>query len=279
MLLIEFVKANKLEESSITMILDKAVWLDEYHPIPVVQNSGAMIVGRPGTGKSIAASLLALQLIKKYGAQLLIADTKRSDLYGLKDVLIDGDKRVAATPAQVAKLLRTTSNNLSLRYEHHHDCWGWTWLEYHLRPIVILFDEVGSTLSEADRKTREEIMSYLKQIIYRSRQMGIYVILASQRLSASTMDRDLSLELSTRIVMGSSDGDTLRMAFPGVDVKELPPVKRVPGHGLIYTDLLGTAVPQSIVVDDPSRLNIPELVKYLDIKASRMDFAKELYWQ
>jgi hypothetical protein len=46
------------------MILDKAVWLDEYHPIPVVQNSGAMIVGRPGTGKSIAASLLALQLIK-----------------------------------------------------------------------------------------------------------------------------------------------------------------------------------------------------------------------
>lgn len=263
------------------MILDnnKAVWLDEYHPIPVVGSSGSLLVGLPGQGKTITATILSLRIMQKFGAKLMIVDTKRSDLYGLKNVLIDGDARVAANPAQVAKLLRTTSNNLSLRYEHHHDRWGWTWLDYHLRPVVILFDEAGSTLSEADRKTREEIMSYLKQIIYRSRQMGIYVILASQRLSASTMDRDLSLELSTRIVMGSSDGDTLRMAFPGVDVKELPPVQRIPGHGLIYTDLLGTAVPQSIVVDDPSALDIPELVKYLDIKATHMTFAEESYWK
>lgn len=257
----------------------KAVWLDDRHPIPIVGSSGALIVGLPGTGKTISATLLALRIMQKYGAKLLIADTKRSDLYGLKDVLIDGDKRVAASPAQVAKMLRKTSSNLSLRYEHFHNHWGWTWLDYKLRPVVILFDETSSTLSEADRKNKEEIISYLKQIIFRSRQMGIFVILASQRLSAATLDRDLSLELSTRIVMGSSDGDTLRMAFPGVDVKELPPVKREPGHGLIYTDLLGTAVPQSIIVDDPTGLDISKLVKYLDIKASHMTFAEESYWK
>lgn len=262
-----------------TTLSDKAIWLDNRHPIPVIGSSGALIIGLPNSGKTISASLLALRIMQKFGARLLIADTKRSDLYGLKNVLIAGDERVAATPTQVAKMLRITSSNLSARYENHHDRWGWTWFDYGLRPIVILFDEAGSTLSEADRKTREEILSYLKQIIYRSRQMGIYVILASQRLSATTMDRDLSLELSTRIVMGSSDGDTLRMAFPGVDVKELPPVQRIPGHGLIYTDLLGTAVPQSIVIDDPSALDIPELVKYLDIKASHMTFAEEPYWK
>lgn len=262
------------------MTLDsKAVWLDRFHPIGVCGSSGALLVGLPGTGKTVSAVLLALRIMQKFGAKLMIADTKRSDLYGMKDQLIDGTERVAATPAQVAKLLRTTSNNLSARYDHYHDHWGWTWLDYGLRPIVVLFDEVGSTLSEADRKTREEILNYLKAIIYRSRAMGIYVIMASQRLSATTMDRDLSLELSTRIVMGSSDGDTLRMAFPGVDVKELPPVQRIPGHGLIYTDLLGTAVPQSIIIDDPSELNIPKLVKYLDVNGNHMHFAEEPYWK
>lgn len=263
------------------MTLDnKAIWLDDIHPIPVVESAGMLVVGLPGTGKSITGSLTAMKIMYKFGGLLQIADSKRSDLYNLKNYLIHGEKRVAATPDQVARMLRVASENMSARYEHFNSKWGWTWVDYHLRPIVIFFDEAGATLSEANSKQRAEIMNYLKQIIYRSRQMGFFVILSSQRLSANTMDRDLTLELGTRIVMGANaDPDTLRMVFPGVDVKSLPRIQNSPGHGLIYTDLLGTSVPQSIVVDDPSDLNIPELVEYLDLRANRIEFTDEPYWQ
>lgn len=258
-----------------------SVMLDSAHLIPVEGSAGLLCVGLPGTGKSITCTLAAMKIMKKFGAILEVADTKRSDLFSLRNILRQGDKRVVSTPAKVARMLRVASTNLNKRYEHFNYRWGWTWLDYGLRPVVIFFDEVGATLSEANRQERSEIIDYLKQIIFRSRQMGFYVILSSQRLSASTLDRDLTLELGTRIVMGgNADPDTLRMAFPGVDVNEISAVRNIPGHGLIYTDLLGTNVPQSIVVDDPSNIDIPKTIKYLDNKANSMRFVDESeYWQ
>lgn len=264
------------------MILNNgSIWLDDIHPIPVAQSAGMLLIGLPGTGKSITGTLTSMKIMYKFGALLEIADSKRSDLFNLKNYLIKGDKRVAATPDQVARILRIASENMNERYKHFNTKWGWTWIDYHLRPVIIFFDEAGATFSEANSKQRIEIMNYLKQIVYRSRQMGFFVILSSQRLSANVMDRDLTLELGTRIVMGANaDADTLRMAFPGVDVKSLPRIQNTPGHGLIYTDLLGTSVPQSIVVDDPSDLNVPELIQYLDLRASQMKFADESsYWK
>lgn len=79
---------------------------------------------------------------------------------------------------------------------------------------------------------------------------------------------------------GNPDSDTLRMAFPGVDVKSLSIPKSLPGHGLIYTDLSGTSTPQVFVSDDITNLDIPKTLNILDAKANRRKFADESsYWK
>lgn len=273
---------KKIEGSSyLTMIIDSyGISIDHWHVIPVVNSAGILLTGLPGTGKTAAGVLTSLNIMNKFGALLEVCDTKRSDVRSLSNFMISHSKERAASSAdQVCRLLRLANENLNNRYMNHHNHWGWNWYDYNLRPIVIFFDEVGATLSEAGKK-RNEIISNLKQLIYRSRQMGFFVIMSSQRLSANTLDRDLTLELSTRMVLGAnSDGDTLRMAFPGVNVDELSVVKNLPGHGLIYTDLLGTNTPQTMVIDDISNLDIPKLIEYLDIKANQMEFTNEPYWK
>ncbi|WP_367327207.1 ATP-binding protein [Lactobacillus sp.] len=265
-------------------ILDnKAIYIDSNHPIPVVNSAGILLMGLPGTGKTFTGTLIALRIIQKFGGLLEIADSKRSDLYNLKNYLVNGEKRVSATPNQIARMLRIAVQNLNNRYEHFNYHWGWNWLDYHLRPVVIFLDETSATLAEASesKNLKNEILSYLKQLIYRGRQLGYFLILSGQRLSSYSIERDITLELSTRIVMGGNpDSDTLRMAFPGVDVKSLSIPKSLPGHGLIYTDLSGTSTPQVFVSDDITNLDIPKTLNILDTKANGRKFADESsYWK
>lgn len=260
---------------------DKFILLvDKRTQINLRGSAGIIIVGRPGTGKTMLSMYLLLQALKK-GASIYLVDNKRSDLSGLQDYLPGGDKRVAVTANQTARLLRTINNNMNARYENHHDHWAWDWIDYGLRPQIIMMDEVAATMSEAmngGTKLRTEIMNYTRSIILRGRQAGIFMLLSSQRLSADIMDRDQTLQLSTRIVMGEADRDTYRMAFPTADLEELPIILNQPGHGLIYSDDFGLNVPQPFVAPNISNLKVNEIVRRLSDQTDRFDYIKEPYW-
>ncbi|GAA0867423.1 ATP-binding protein [Lactobacillus kefiranofaciens] len=254
--------------------------IDSYK-INIRRSTGALVVGKPGFGKSVLVSCSMLKLMS-IGAFPLIADTKRSDFYALRKVLDSSDnkkKRVAATPNQVAQMLRVLTEFMNARYENHQEHWGWDWVDYNLRPIVVVFDEFSATLSEADKPTANEIISYLKQIIFKARQMGgIYLLLASQRLTADVLERNISSEFSTRIGMQNLDRISLNLAFPGCDLNEIPIVENIPGHGLIYDDHFNTMIPQPFIAPDMSEVDVPKVVKHLNQKFQHNDFLHEDYW-
>lgn len=254
--------------------------LDSYQ-INIRGSTGALVVGKPGSGKSILVSYFMLKLMS-IGAFPLIADTKRSDFYALRKVLDSSDnkkKRVAATPNQVAQMLRILTEFMNHRYENHQEHWGWDWVDYNLRPIVMVFDEFSATLSEADKATANEIINYMKQIIFKARQMGgIYLILASQRLTADVLERNISSEFSTRIGMQNLDRISLNLAFPGCNLDEIPIVENIPGHGLIYDDHFNTLIPQPFIAPDMSEVDVPTVVKHLNQKYQQNHFSRETYW-
>lgn len=254
--------------------------IDDYQ-INIRGSTGALVVGKPGSGKSVLVSCSMLKLMA-IGAFPLIADTKRSDFYALRKVLDSSDnkkKRVAATPNQVAQMLRILTEFMNARYENHQEHWGWDWVDYNLRPIVVVFDEFSATLSEADKSTANEIVSYLKQIIFKARQMGgIYLILASQRLTADVLERNISSEFSTRIGMQNLDRISLNLAFPGCNLDEIPIVENIPGHGLIYDDHFNTMIPQPFIAPDMSEVDVPTVVKHLNQKYQQNSFSCETYW-
>lgn len=249
-------------------------------------STGALVVGKPGSGKSVLLSYLLL-IMMSFGAFPLIADTKRSDFFSLGNILLSiygesnlkASQRVCASPSQVARMLRILNKLMNDRYETHNDHWSWDWVDYHLRPIVVIFDEFSATLAEADRATGNEIINYLKQIVFKARQMGgIYLILASQRLTADVLERNISSEFATRIGMQNLDRISLSLAFPGCDLKEIPRVENIPGHGLIYDDRFKTTIPQPFVAPNMSRVDVPGVFKKLEVRNQFNDFAKESYW-
>lgn len=253
--------------------------VDEFK-INIRGSTGALVVGKPGSGKTVLVSYLMLKLMA-LGAFPLICDTKRSDFFSLNKILDRSNSKnaqVAATPGQVAKMLRVLTDLMNQRYEHHQEHWGWDWVDYNLRPIVLVFDEFSVTLSEADKTTANEITSYLKQLIFKARQMGgIYLLLASQRLTADVLDRNISTEFSTRIGMQNLDRISLNLAFPGCDLDEVPIVENIPGHGLIYDDHFNTIIPQPFIAPDMSEVEVPIVVKKLVKKFEKNSFSQESY--
>lgn len=246
-------------------------------------SAGLLIVGRPGTGKTVLTTFLMLQAMAKLGARVYIIDTKRSDLSHFARYLRHGDKRVVSSAAYTARLLRVLNENLNNRYKNFNSKFGWDWVDYGLRPCLIVMDEVAATMAEASSggpKLKNEIQNNTRSLILKGRQAGMFMLLSSQRLSAEVMDRDQTLQLSTRIVMGQADRDTYRMAFPTADLDALPTIPNQPGNGLVYSDELNSNFPRPFQAPDLSALEVDKLVARLDKKAAGFAYADEAgYWQ
>jgi DNA segregation ATPase FtsK/SpoIIIE-like protein len=245
--------------------------------------SGCEVVGRPGSGKSMLASYIML-IAMKLGAFPVFADTKRSDFFQLGKMLSRSEldeksvPRSAATPAQVAGLLRKLNSLMNQRYEKHN-AWGKDWVDFRLRPVVLILDEYSATIAEADKSTVNEIDNYMKQLVFKSRQMGgIFTVLCSQRLNSNVLDVNVSAEFATRIAMENLDSVSLRLAFPQCDLDQIPVVPNIPGHGLIYSDSFSNNLPQQFVAPNLSEVDVPMVARLLDERNHSRKFAHEDYW-
>lgn len=120
--------------------------LDHYN-IPIRGSTGALVVGKPGSGKSVLVSYLMLMMMS-LGAFPVIFDTKKSDFFSLKNVFnsplfpdISGNSTqnvvlplTVDSPNKVAKLLRELTQLMNNRYLTHQAHWGWIGLITTLGP-------------------------------------------------------------------------------------------------------------------------------------------------
>lgn len=241
---------------------------------------GLLLVGRSGMGKTQLATYISLKFMSQMRGGLLIVDNKRSDLSTLSNYLNNGDRVVATTVGQTAKLLRNMVDNMNNRASHFRGNFGQDWLDYNLRPYLILIDEVAALIAEANAKEKNELMSLLRQLILKGRQAGIFVILSAQRLEATVIDRSLTLQLGNRIIMGNADSETYRMVFPGIDSKELPRIPNKAGYGLIFMDGQDSLLPIPFIAPDMSGVSVPKVISRLEQEFNYANFANESsYWQ
>lgn len=267
--------------------MQTSIQVDDGLIIDINGQAGCEIVGRPGSGKSWLATFLLLRCMQ-LGAFPVICDTKRSDFYNLGKLIDQHNSRddkyascVAATPAQVARELRILNKLMNDRYENYNE-WGKNWGDFNLRPVILILDEYSATIAEAGTgkdSIGAEIGNYMKQLVFKSRQMGgIFTILCSQRLNSAVLDVNISSEFSTRIAMQNLDKVSLRLAFPQCDLDQIPYVDNIPGHGLAYSDYFGNNLPQPFVAPDLSFVDVPDVVTQLFKRYVHNSFTKESYW-
>lgn len=261
--------------SNFQIKLDKATFFS------LTGSGGLLIVGRSGSGKTNATTYIMLKAMSQCNCGLYIVDAKRADMYGLNQFLENGEKVVASTTNQIARLLRVLNENMSSRYEHFKNGkWVQDFSEYRFRPYLLIIDEVSAMLAEAG-KNKKEIMGELRQIILRGRQAGIFTLISGQRIDATILDRDITLQLGTRIVMGQADMDTYRMAYPMVnDIKALPLVPNKPGYGLIYSDGQEISNPTPFVSPNMSNIDVPRVITKLENNYDSTQYIDESsYWK
>ena len=244
-------------------------------------SGGVLLIGRSGTGKSNLATYLMLKSMSQVACGLYIIDAKRADMFGLRNILKNGNKVVVSTTNQIARMLRLINENMNNRYEHFgNGKWGQDFSEYGFRPYLLIIDEVSAMLAEAG-DNKKEIINQLRQIILRGRQAGIFTLVSGQRIDASIVDRDITLQLGTRIVMGQADRDTYRMAYPMIkEIKTLPFVPNKPGYGLIYSDgqLINNPIP--FISADMTNIDVLGVIKRLENNKTDCKYIDESnYWR
>lgn len=77
--------------------------------------------------------------------------------------------------------------------------YGYSFVDYKLNPIFILFDELGAFRASADKKVFAETMANLTEVILKGREMGVFCVLNTQQPNANNIPTELRDNLSVRI--------------------------------------------------------------------------------
>ncbi|MGL4973479.1 MAG: FtsK/SpoIIIE domain-containing protein, partial [Culicoidibacterales bacterium] len=197
----------------------------------------ALISGVTSGGKTFMLFSLMLQLAAD-GAELYIADPKQAELASLRHAIPFGDERVASSNHQILKLCRVIVEKMEKRYETYFNQpnvkFGSNYRDFGLQPCFLIVDEVASLIAMLDRKLANELDDYLKQIIMKGRQAGIFLILATQKPEAEVIATAIRDQFGLRIALGQMSKIGLKQTLGEFD--ELPIAETGTGQGYIFID-------------------------------------------
>lgn len=213
----------------------------------------ALIAGATGGGKTFFINYLVMEFLKDK-SEVYACDPKQADLYALKRVL--PDKRVGYSGGQIAGIMRVVNEEMEKRYQEYgpdsdNYQYGYNYLDYGLKPIVVFFDEIGAFKAISDKKVTDEVYAYMRSIILRGRQMGVFMILSTQQPNADNIPTEIRDQLALNVSLGNMSTNGYRMIFG--DSFDL---KKVEGKGTGYYMING------IGMDIPKPFKSP----YIDIK-------------
>lgn len=227
-----------------------------------------LISGGTGSGKSMFMSFLLIEFLKQRSTTYL-CDPKNSDLGSLSNYY--GDKYVATTPNNIARVIRLAVDEMKSRYDYMNEnfIYGSNFETHGFKPVWILFDEIGAFQAYGtDKKSKEiinETMDRIKQIILLGRQAGCFILIAGQQINANNLSTELRDNFSLRVSLGFNSSEGLRMMFGSATPDVTIPIE-VKGAGLLY--LHGNGKEQAHYYEspyiDPEQFNfIEELKNYI----------------
>ncbi|OOV77776.1 otitis media-associated H10 [Mammaliicoccus fleurettii] len=227
-----------------------------------------LISGGTGSGKSMFMSFLLIEF-KRQRSTTYLCDPKNSDLGSLSNYF--GDKYVATTPNNIARVIREAVEEMKKRYEYMNNnfTYGSNYETHGFKPLWILFDEIGAFQAYGtDKKSKElinEVMDGIKQIILLGRQAGCFILIAGQQINANNLSTELRDNFSLRVSLGFNSSEGLRMMFGSATPDVTIPIE-VKGAGLLYLHGSGKEQAQyyeSPLIDTAQYDFIEELKKYI----------------
>lgn len=183
----------------------------EFKLLNIAQAPHMLTAGSTGSGKTIFLYSLIVSLISQYSheqLELVIIDPKQTDFIffdGLphlrnKEVILDAEKAVEVlTDLTENELERRTE---MLRQSRSRDLFSYNQKnpESPLKPIVVIIDEYADLVQVADLEGRKkDFERQMIRLAQRSRNVGIHLVVATQRPSADIVTSNLKTNIPCRI--------------------------------------------------------------------------------
>lgn len=209
----------------------------------VLKQPHLLLAGVTGSGKTTFLNYLIIEM-KKMNSTIYICDPKRSDLSSIKHYW--GDEFVASETNMIARMTRKVKEEMMDRFIKYKEnpanfVYGYSYVDYGLKPIFLIFDELGAFRASADKKIFTEAMDNLTEIILKGREMGVFCVLSTQQPNANNIPTELRDNLSVRLAMGNMSSEAYKMVFG--DIADLETLNTV-GAGYIYLDGQGWNKPK-----------------------------------
>jgi DNA segregation ATPase FtsK/SpoIIIE-like protein len=216
-------------------LMDGVVW--DYAEVPHM-----LITGGTGGGKTYLI-LTLIQALVKVGT-VDICDPKEADLKDLQDLKLFKGHIFTGTK-WITRCLKNAVAEMNRRYVYMKllptYTTGKNFAYYDIPPYFIIVDEWAAFFGTLNYKEQDEILGYVKELVLKARQAGIFLILATQRPDAENFGGGIRDNILFRVSVGKLQEQGYYMTF-GSDQKNKAFInKAIKGRG--YVDD-GSAVPR-----------------------------------
>lgn len=192
-----------------------AITLQEGLTVKLDERAHIAVWGKTGSKKTTVLFSIVLQLFAM-GADVRFIDGKDefsafSGFYPSEKIASD----IEAVQSQLNDVLGIVSERQKIMSEEaqKRQKIGLKASDVGLRPIALIADEIGSIVALMDSKQSKKFVADLTAIIQRGRSVGVSVIASTQDPSTDTLPQKIRQQFSTKILLGSANSDTQRMAF------------------------------------------------------------------
>lgn len=211
-------KRQTFQVDDYTLIIDKSISISLY---------GTLLVGQTGSGKTYALYSLILQMLaKNVQYNIYFADPKNSSLAVLGERI--SAENTATNMEDIIRLLQSFNEMMEVRKAEIKDKLNTkleaTYADFQYEPYIFIFDEFASfqtVLQTLEKKTRDEVMKLLSQVVLQGRQLGFFLWIVMQKSDATLLPTNLRENLPVKFVLGNAERQTYTTAFgTGVDIPE-----------------------------------------------------------
>lgn len=182
--------------------------------INLAEKPHVAIWGKTGAKKTTAILGIILQLLPNSDIRFLDFKNEYSAFTSFypRDKIVNAIEQVQPLLDDILEIIKKRQKLMSEKSRELGKL-GLKASDIGLKPLVLIADEVGSLVALMDNKQQKQFISSLIAIIQRGRSVGVNLIIGTQSPSVDVLPQSIRSNFSTKILLGSANSETQRMAF------------------------------------------------------------------
>ena len=214
--------------------MERYVPVLSYEPIPIYgeviwdftsEAIHILLIAPSGAGKTRLLVYFSGMVLKRQH-RLYVVDAKNSD-FGM--IFRYAGVPVATDIKEIIQMLTELVEEMEKRYSLLYRADGSEGLDFREKGMpgyILIFDEILSVVSFAEKKDKERIEKLLGQIALKGRAAGFSIVITAQKLNATDLPKSITEQCQTRIILGKSVSDETFHQVTGMYKKDIGTVYR-----------------------------------------------------